>query len=278
MDHLQGMVPEEKKSPWKTAIKRFARKGLILCAVMFVVEVILFFGVSSLPFLPGEKTAYQSQSSQLSSQFQNASLPTTFWGIFSNNYRIALLEFIPLFGPFLFAFSLYATARILEVEAITYGLPAAILGISLFLLPHSWLELPAYGVATAEGLLLVYAAVKWIFIPKARGTISASAEGAQFVLYLAIVTVMLLIAALFEASEIALGEAYPNSPGLPFLTWIPFAVILVVALKLYSHLRKIGNEPDTSVQPVTQYPPQNPPQYPPQTPPAPQQNPQQNTS
>ncbi len=85
----------------------------------FLVEVGLFFVGREPPFFPGEQAAYTSQGNQINNEFANASLFTQFWGIFTNNFRIAAIEMIPGFGVVLFGFSLYATARILEVMAVS---------------------------------------------------------------------------------------------------------------------------------------------------------------
>ncbi|MDA4137257.1 MAG: stage II sporulation protein M [Thaumarchaeota archaeon] len=227
----------EKKEPLlDSAVKEFARRGLLLCVALFLIEVALFFVISGLPFFAGEQALYTSQSNQIGNEFQNAGLLATFWGIFTNNLRIGLIEMIPGIGLILFAFSIYATARIVEVDAISYSAPAALVFLSLFLFPHTYIELPAYAVATAEGLLLLYALFRWLFDSTGRSSVRWRTEGTQFVVNLAIVTVMLLVAALFEAVEIRLGGV------LSLVTWIPFVVLVVVVLVLNRRLSRIRKE------------------------------------
>jgi uncharacterized membrane protein SpoIIM required for sporulation len=232
VEQAQTPVPERPDTFLETAVKQFAKRGLMLCVLLFLVEVALFFIVSSLPFFPGEKSFYTNQSNSISTEFQNASLPVEFWGIFTNNYMIALREFIPVLGPILFAASLYATARVLEIISLNdHVSPLIVVLVLLLFFPHSWIELPAYAVATAESLFLTYAVVKWLFDTKG-GTIKWGAEFGQFLIYLAIVTVMLLVAALFESVEIQIGLLF-------WVTWIPFAGIIVVVILLYHRLNRI---------------------------------------
>ena len=78
-------------------------------------------------------------------------------GIFANNFMVVVRELIPVLGPAVFALSIYETARIVEVIAITNGDGVAAALGTLFLLPHTYLELPAYAIAVTESGYLVYA-------------------------------------------------------------------------------------------------------------------------
>lgn len=242
--------PEENKETFmQTAVKLFAKRGLMLCVILFLIEVALFLIISSLPFFPGEKAFYAGQEGSLNNEFKNATVTTEFWGIFTNNYQIALREFIPVLGPILFAASMYATARVLEIIALNQGVPALLVAFILLLLfPHSWIELPAYAVATAESIWLTYAAVKWLFDTKGRA-INWTAELGQLLIYFAIVTVMLLVAALFESVEIALE--IPSDPFLFLVMWIPFAAIIAVVSVLYLRLARLRRQLKAPV--ITQF-------------------------
>lgn len=229
-------VPETKETVLQAAIREFARRGLWVCLALFIIEVGLFFAVTSLPFFPGEQALYTSQSNEINSQFQGAGLPSTFWGIFVNNFRIALIEVIPGIGLLLFAFSLYATARILQVISMNdHASPIIVVLILLLFFPHSWIELPAYAVATAEGIFLLYAVFKWLFDSTGRSSVKWRAELAQLVINIAIVTVMLLVAALFESVEIQIGLLF-------WVTWIPFAGLIGLVLVLNRRLSKVRKE------------------------------------
>lgn len=243
-------APEHKDTFVEEAIKLFAKRGLMLCLVLFLIEVGLFLAVSSLPFFPGERAFYQGQESSIGNEFKNATVTVEFLGIFENNYQIALREFIPVVGPILFGASMYATARVLEIIALDQSVPAIVVAFVLLLLyPHSWIELPAYAVATAESIWLTYAAVKWLFDKKGHA-INWIAELGQFLIYFVIVTIMLLVAALFESVEIALELS--SDPFEFLIMWIPFAVIIVVVLVLYRRLAKLRDILKTQEKPAPQ--------------------------
>ena len=183
--------PEEKKSIWDAALRAFTHRGLIVIALIFLIEIVLFFAISALPFYPGEQADYANQSKQIGAQVQGASLPTQFWGIFSNNYGIAIRELVPGLGLVIFSVSIYATARILEVISVQdHVSPFVLVLVLLLLFPHSWLELPAYAVAAAESILIVYAFVKWLSDSKG-GAVNWRSELGMFVINGELVVVLI---------------------------------------------------------------------------------------
>ncbi len=222
----------------KGAISEYASRGLLLFVLLFLLEIGVFLLVVSLPFLPGEKAIFVNQSNQIGSEFKNASLATQFVGIFTNNFRIGLIEMIPGLGGALFAFSLYSTARIIEVEALTQGVSPVLLVLFLFIFPYSYIELPAYAVATGEGLYLSYAILRWLFSTGGR-SVDFKVEGRQLIVNIGIVAVMLAVAALFESVELQLLQ---DNPGFFWVTWIPFAGIVALAIVLNRRLGRMRRE------------------------------------
>ena len=220
------------------AISEYASRGLLLFVLLFLTEVGVFLLVVSLPFFPGEKAIFVSQSNQIGSEFKNASLATQFFGIFTNNFRIGLIEMIPGLGSALFAFSLYSTARIIEVDALTQGVSPVLLVLFLFIFPYSYLELPAYAVATGEGLYLSYAILRWLFSTGGR-PVDFRAEAWQLFFNIMIVAVMLTVAALFESVELQLLQ---DEPALFWVTWVPFAGIVALAIVLNRRLGRMRRE------------------------------------
>ncbi len=217
------------------AISEYASRGLRPFVLLFLISIGICIIVVSLPFLPGERAIYVSQSNQISSEFAGASLFTQFWGIFTNNLRIALIEMIPGPGTALFVLSFYTTARIIEVEALTQGVPPVLLFLFLFLFPHSYIELPAYAVATGAGLYFAYAVARWLFATRSS-PVNFRVEGGQLLINLIVVTVMLAVAALFEAVQLQLSAA------LFWTTWIPFAGLVALALMLNRRLKRMRKE------------------------------------
>lgn len=238
------MEPETQRSGIREGIVAYARRGLKLYVILFIIEVAIIFVVVTLPFFPGEKALYTGQGNQITNEFAGAGLFTLIWGIFTNNLRIALLEMIPGFGAALFGFSIYSTARILEVYALNANAPPLAVAFTLLLFfPHSYIELPAYAFATGEGLYLLYAVWKWA-LSKGDKSPNLSAEGWQFVINLIIVVVMLAVAATFESVEIVLG-----SPLL-WLTWIPFVGLIALGIYLDRKLNRLKNEKRAELPPA----------------------------
>jgi uncharacterized membrane protein SpoIIM required for sporulation len=235
----QVSAPEEVTSSWVQAVREFAVRGLLLCLTLFLLEVGIFFFVSSSPYFPGEHAFYTSQANQLSSQVTNSTSNQLLFQIFTNNFRIALIEMIPGFGAILFAISIYATARVTQAIAGIDNVPAVLLVLLLLLIfPHSFLELPAYAVATAEGLYLFYAGLylAHALLTGAGGKLRRlSMEAWQFGINLLIVTVMLGVAALFETVEIVLGVYF-------WIMWVPFIGIIIAVIRFNRRLTRIRRE------------------------------------
>ncbi len=228
----QVSVPDEPPSPWERAIRKFAVRGLLLCLTLFLIEIGLFFFVSSSPYFPGEQILYTSQANHLSSQVNNSTSYQLLAQIFTNNFRIALIEMIPVVGAIFFAISIYATARVTQAIAGIDSAPVLLLVLLLLLIfPHSFIELPAYAVATAEGLYLFYAIVKWL----GGDGETLSREWYQLLLNFCIVTVMLAVAAVFETVEIVLGNLF-------WITWVPFIGMVLGVLWLNRRLSKIRKD------------------------------------
>ena len=241
LSHLTATGEDEldspqKRSEFRTELADGLSKALRIYLIIFIVEIAFLFVVSSLPFLPGEQAFFTAQGNQIGSEFQGESLLAVFTGIFINNFRISLLDLIPGFGVLIFAFSTYATARVLEALALTQNAsPLVVLVLLLLLFPHSYLELPAYAIAAGATVLLIVAATKWLTATE-KSEVNIFVELAQFGVSLAIIVVMLLVAALFESVEIQLGSS------LFLITWIPFAAIVVGAYLLYARLEKFRKE------------------------------------
>jgi len=98
----------------------------------------------------------QSYAQSLNSQVQ--SIPATTIGIFLNNVKIALVEFVPLVGPIYGAYTSYSTG--VAIAAISQANPKAqISGLESFLIlmltPIFWLEFFCYSLAVEESISLI---------------------------------------------------------------------------------------------------------------------------
>lgn len=202
-----------------------------LIVAIFVAELAIVFVVSSLPFFPNELSTYEQQYNTTATLL-NQPAPGQVLGIFFNNVRVALVETIPALGVAVLGFSLYETARIIQVIGILHGFPVYENLATLFLLPSTWLELPAYALAATESIYVVRALAR-------RGG-SVGTEAKLFVTNAALIVLVLIVAALLEVTEIQIEMATTTPSGAPtsaaplvFLTWVPFFAIAWWVLRFW---------------------------------------------
>ena len=122
-----------------------------------IVFVIVFVVLSAvLAYFASTVTMSQSEAQSINSQVRGIE-PTTL-GIFTNNFRIALVEFIPVFGPAFGVYTSYSTG--VAITAIAQANPQSHLtGFESFLLllltPIYWLEFFSYSVAVEESIAVL---------------------------------------------------------------------------------------------------------------------------
>jgi len=98
----------------------------------------------------------QSEAQSLSQTVEG--INGTVLGIFENNVQIALLEFIPGFGPVYGAYSSYGTGLALAALAesnSTVGISGFELFLVLLLTPIFWIEFSCYSLAVEESLAVI---------------------------------------------------------------------------------------------------------------------------
>lgn len=125
---------------------------------------ILFLFIAMLFFLGLFQMGYilkidNSFSKELSKNFINQVRGTNQWGIFFNNFKIALVMFIPILGIVIGSFSAFSTGlifnSILNISHISYPNP-----LIIFLTPFGILELISYGLAISRGGIFFYEILK----------------------------------------------------------------------------------------------------------------------
>ncbi len=136
----------ESKAP---KIPRIRRMFLIT----FIAELAAFAIISALPISdPALYTSFKSQDRAIISQPY-----FSLWlSIFPHNLMISSIEFIPIIGLLMFIISMGETAVVVSVEGTATHVSGFTIFASLMLLPHSWLELPAYAVAVSTGIYAIY--------------------------------------------------------------------------------------------------------------------------
>ncbi|MCL5786439.1 MAG: stage II sporulation protein M [Candidatus Thermoplasmatota archaeon] len=211
--------------------------------VLFILEILILAVITSMAI------ANQSIYNSLSHSQQNAassSIAGDVVSIFTNNFKIATILTIPIIGPIFFIFSMIATALELSAEAAALNYPGWVVFVSLALLPHTWLELPAYAIAAANSIFLIYALAK-------RGPL-LKARLIRFVKIYAFVGLELLVAAIFESVIIYME----NNPALNnsfllyiIILWIPAAIALILLTMLFRSISR-GEYRGNQVEPAPQ--------------------------
>ena len=200
------------KSPrFPQALTRLSTMALIL---FFVSQLILILA-AVLPFFPGEKQMYNTILNNTRSQVAGATFVEAFKAIFVNNLQVAWGGMLPVLGQLSFGLASYNTGRVIQVIAISDHYPPSVVLISLYLLPHTWVEESAYPIATAAGLL---AATKWRSVSPDEFTRRVNWDSWKLILSMGGVALILVAAGLIETAGLYLGAG-------ELLLWIPVGVV-----------------------------------------------------
>jgi len=156
--------------------------------------MLLFLGLFQLGF---SIKLDKSFSEELSKNFKNQIQGIDEIGIFLNNYKIALVMFIPVIGIVVGSFSAFSTGlifnSIVNLSNVNFANP-----LIVFLTPFGILELVSYGLAISRGGIFLFEILKKSISKKS-------------ILYLfveiGLVSIMLFVGALIEWSMI---ENIPN--------------------------------------------------------------------
>jgi len=206
-----------------------------LIVALFVLEIGLVVVVSNSAFFPTELTTYEKQYNSTAAVLNQTAVAQV-GDIFTNNFRVAIIELVPFIGLGIFGLSLYETARIVEVIGIVKGVGAGFALANLFLLPSTWLELPAYAIAAAESVYLVYAGYRGFKDGWARFV----REIRFLIVNIVLIAAVLVVAATFEVTEIQFEQGPPQTQADALLTWLPFVVVLAGFLIFWRRARREG--------------------------------------
>jgi uncharacterized membrane protein SpoIIM required for sporulation/CBS domain-containing protein len=101
-----------------------------------------------------------SQAEFIKKHFQEQIKGINQYGIFANNFKVALGMFIPGFGIALGTFSAFSTGLVFNVLASTSPALSNISPLIVFLTPFGILEIIAYGIAISRSGILSYQLIK----------------------------------------------------------------------------------------------------------------------
>lgn len=204
-------------NPENLIVRTFSGMWVKVAIVVFIVELAFLFYFSTVPIPASQVIVINNQTSSTSQNAASLTLLGRAMFLFSNNFHIAAVQFIPLFGWYTFGSVMYNTALAIEVIGINSHIPGPLIMLSLLFEPHTWLELPAYALATTQSLYLV------------RGVSSKKRfkfELVRTLFVFTLVAVELLIAAIFESSEISLAST--GALLALAIPWLAFAVLAVL--------------------------------------------------
>ncbi|ARM75211.1 stage II sporulation protein M [Acidianus manzaensis] len=197
--------------------------------IIFAIELALFIGVAAIPYnSPALANSFSSQRNAIVSQ---PYIPEVL-SIFSHNFEISLIEFIPGFGVLMLAGSIISTGLVLSALYTIHGIPGWIPALLLMTLPHSWLELPSYAFAAGAGIYLIW-----------------KRNVKRFLGMIGFVAVELFFAASIESAEII---AENINIAYSYLFWFPAIPLFYALYILYKYIR---DKTEPINQPAQQYSP-----------------------
>jgi len=187
-----------------------------LALIVFVISQIILILAATLPFFPGEKQMYTTVLNGTRSQVTGATFVDAFRTIYINNIQVAVGGTLPVIGQLSFGLASYNTGRVLQVIALSAHppVPPPVVLLTLYLLPHTWIEESAYPIATIAGLLAI---TKWRSVAPNEFTDRRNWGSTKLALTMGGVALILLAAGLVETTGLFIGF------GEIFL-WAPVAV------------------------------------------------------
>ncbi|BCU66747.1 hypothetical protein HS7_01840 [Sulfolobales archaeon HS-7] len=191
-----------------------------LFLIFFITELIIFAGVSSLHI---SNSSLLSSFSQQRNSIVSEPYVDMLMSIFLHNLLVATIEFVPIIGVIFFIVSIASTGLVVAVEGTAAKIPGIAIFAELMTLPHSWLELPAYAVATASTVYL------FTHLSNLKETFY------KILTFWGFVALELFIAATFESAEIVVES---SNILLSYVFWIPAIPVIYL---LYKLLRKIDS-------------------------------------
>ena len=186
-----------------------------LALILFLASQLILILAAVLPFFPGEEQMYNTILNSTRSQVAGATFTEAFKAIFVNNLQVAWGGILPVLGQLSFGLASYNTGRVIQVIAISDNYPPAVVLITLYLLPHTWVEESAYPLATAAGLLAI---TTWRSVSPGEFAHRVNWGSWKLVIAMGGVALILIAAGLIETAGLYLGTG-------ELLLWIPVGIV-----------------------------------------------------
>jgi hypothetical protein len=168
--------------------KRILTLGLSFLLTVSITMASLFYPLSA-----QEISDLDRELQQMQEEVKNMDVPQSTIHIFTNNFLICLIMFIPLAGPLFGSWVLHNTGVVISASSIINGYPPLFVFLLLFIYPFTWLEFISYSLAFSQSFWLL-----WRIVQR-RGR----EEIKNTVLFIGFATLLLLIGAYIEALIIA---------------------------------------------------------------------------
>ena len=191
-----------------------------LVILFFIAAQVIMILAATLPFFPGEAQMYNTILNNTTSQVRNASAFGEFRAIYLNNVQVAWGGAVPYFGALAFAVASYNTGRVIQVIALGDNVSSLLVLVSLYILPHTWVEEFSYPLATVAGILSV---TRWRSVSPAGFTRRLNRGSTKLVLALCASAVTLLFAGALEVAATYMHYAV-------LVLWVPIALVLYYAV------------------------------------------------
>ena len=204
-----GVRYTRKESKLPSSLTKFWALALVLFAASQLILIL----AAVLPFFPGEQQMYNTILNGTRSEVTGVSFLGAFKAIYLNNIQVAWGGVIPVLGQLSFGLASYNTGRVIQVIAIGDHTNSAVILITLYLFPHTWIEESAYPIATVAGL---FAVTNWRSVPPGEFAHWPNWGSSKLALAMGGVALILLAAGLIETTGLYLGLG-------EMVFWIPVA-------------------------------------------------------
>ncbi len=174
---------------WRQLTPR--NKRILTVGIIFVITIIVTVAGILTPLSPADAEQLSNGLNHTRSNIESMDLIHATAAIFENNFLIALIMFIPFFGPFFGVYVLYSTGVVLSASAATSAFhePALLDFLVLWIFPFTWMEFISYSLAITESVWLAGRLMQRKGLREIKTT----------AIFLGIVAITLFFAALIEA-------------------------------------------------------------------------------
>jgi hypothetical protein len=215
MSENPPVMEEPAPRPRSLVSELLDRQRLLLMLGVFILELVIFVSGLLTPLPSSEQQIIANQTSSQFAPIQSASLPQQIVFIFSHNLLIALFEMVPVLGAFLFIYSVHFTGLVTQAIVAEKNLPG-LAGLILFIFPYTLVELSAYAIAVASGVMLIWSAIVKRLVRELK---------------VFAIEAVVIVAVLFTAA--AMEAATGSSWIVGIVLWIPTGLV-IVGLKILS--------------------------------------------